>query len=292
MKKFFDEDSLKEELDSLASTAKGDLNVLFDWYDRPDHNWQYGSQQQFLLWVCDEMGKQGTRLGYDAVRKRYQRHQSLSPEQRLLKNLRKTKQKTQKKAFFFSELFNSDYQESFTGIRLDNRVNDIFNHVQEKIKLLYDVNDGYILNRNDIAARGVWINCKMAQKLWDFIDIDTECKLTLVDLQQIIRGSGLFIVFANSQMKKTARSLGDKYKRIEKKREEIIESGILEEQEQFYVFRRNYTFSSPSLAASVLLGINVNGQVFWRDCRGRTFRELHQKFDKIKRGPGRPKKSS
>ena len=292
MKKIFDEEFLKEELDSLASTAKGDLNVLFDWYDRPDNNWQYGSQQRFLWWVYDEMEKQGARLGYDAVRKRYQRHQALSPEQRLLKNLKKAKLEARKNAFLLSDLFNSDYQESFTGIPLDSRVNEIYNRVQEKIKLLYDVNDGYILNRNDISARGVWINCKMAEELCDFIDIDTECKLTLVELQQTTRESGLFIVFANSQMKKSARSLSDKYKRIEKKRDEIIKSGVLEEQEQFYVFQKNYAFSSPSFAASVLLGINVNGQVFWRDCRGRAFRDLHQKFDKIKRGPGRPKKSS
>ena len=292
MKSFFDASEFKDELELLAPKSKEDLNRLFDWFDNPDHDWEHGSQKQFLAWLSDEMEKLKMPLELAAIRKRYQRHLSLTPEQRLLQSLRKTKPEARRNAFPHSDFFNSDYQESFTGIRLDNRVNDIFNHVQEKIKLLYDVNDGYILNRNDIAARGVWINCKMAQKLWDFIDIDTECKLKLVDLQQIIRRSGLFIVFANSQMKKTARSLGDKYKRIEKKREEIIESGILEEQEQFYVFRRNYAFSSPSLAASVLLGINVNGQVFWRDCRGRTFKELHQKFDKIKRGPGRPKKSS
>lgn len=289
MKKFFDEEFLKEELDSLASTAKGDLNVLFDWYDHPDHNWQYGSQQRFLWWVYDEMGKQGARLGYDAVRKRYQRHQSLSPEQRLRRMNKKNEAEFQVMLRAVIENWGGGANaQNYGDFLYEDKVNQIVQSVHDILTVANGKEDyTYTLNRCDIFAQGIWVN-----RDWKKFLCQLGGNLTLEDVRQEIMMSGRFIVFANSQMKKTARSLGDKYKRIEKKREEIIESGILEEQEQFYVFRKNYAFSSPSLAASVLLGINVNGQVFWRDCRGRTFRELHQKFDKIKRGPGRPKKSS
>ena len=91
---------------------------------------------------------------------------------------------------------------------------------------------------------------------------------------------------------KTSRPFGAGYEKIDYKRKELIESKVVEERDGIYVFQENYAFSSPSSAASVLLGINVNGQVYWRDGRGKTFRELHPNFDKIKRGPGRPKKSS
>ena len=295
MKKKFDKTSLKEELESLMSTAKGDLNIIFDWYDNPDHNWQYGSQQKFLRWIFDELAKQGMNLSPHAIRKRYQRNQTLSPEQLVLRRNKRnndTARENAKASEDFEKLFPSDYQESFRGLFGDDRVNEIYNRVQEEINLFCHLRECYILHRRDICARGIWVNYKMAKKILDVWDIGNKFELTTQDLLRVKKESGCFIVFADSQMKKTTKTLGEGYWHIEKKREEIIKSGVIEEQDQFYVFRKNYAFSSPSSAASVLLGINVNGQVIWRDCRGRTFREMHQKFDKIKRGPGRPKKFS
>ena len=289
MKSFFDASKYKEELKSLAPKSKEDLNRLFDWFDKPDHDWQHGSQKQFLAWLSDEMEKLKTPLELAAIRKRYQRHLLLPPEQRLRR--RGIKNKAELQVMLRAVIEN-------WGISTNIQSNGDFLYEDKVIKIMQSVRDHlafecdkenytYTLSSCDIFAQGIWVN-----RDWKKILCQFGGNLTLEDVRQEIMMSGRFIVFANSQMKKTVKSLEDKYKHIGKKREEIIESGILEEQEQFYVFRKNYAFSSPSLAASVLLGINVNGQVFWRDCRGRTFRELHQKFDKIKRGPGRPKKSS
>lgn len=291
MKKIFDEEGLREELEFLMSIAKGNLNVLFDWYDRPDQNWQYGSQQLFLQWVHDETVKQGMKLSYDAIRKRYQRNLLLSPEKRLFRKSKENQADWQVilRTIVDTWDFTANIQ-NYDDLLYEDKVNQIMQFVYDRLTFEYNKKEDYTytLSRCDLFAQGIWVNHEWEKYLCQFMN----GKLTKLDVQRAIEASGRFIVFANSQMKKTTTPLGEKYRHIEKKREEIIKSGVIEEQDQFYVFRKNYAFSSPSSAASVLLGINVNGQVIWRDCRGRTFREMHQKFDKIKRGPGRPKKSS
>ena len=163
------------------------------------------------------------------------------------------------------------------------------------IHLLWEKTMRYRLNSSIISAQGLWVNQDIVQSVERFHKIFGSAETFLEPALRETRlepNRGLFFVFAGSQMVKNAKTLEDGYEHIQKKREELIKSGILEEQDQLYVFKQNYAFSSPSLAASVLLGENVNGQIYWRDYRGKTFKELHPKFDKIKRGPGRPKKGS
>ena len=115
-------------------------------------------------------------------------------------------------------------------------------------------------------SHGIWINQDVAQRLQQF-PMDFGLGEILLDLAQnetrLETDRGLFFVFAGSQMVKNAKTLEDGYEHIQKKREELIKSGILEEQDQFYIFKTYYAFSSPSLAASVLLGENVNGLLFF-----------------------------
>ena len=41
-----------------------------------------------------------------------------------------------------------------------------------------------------------------------------------------------------------------------------------------YAFTQDYTFSSPSTAASVVLGRSANGRVDWKDAQGRELKVL------------------
>jgi len=41
-----------------------------------------------------------------------------------------------------------------------------------------------------------------------------------------------------------------------------------------YQFSQDYVFSSPSLAAAVVLGRSANGRVEWKDSSGRTLKKL------------------
>lgn len=86
-----------------------------------------------------------------------------------------------------------------------------------------------------------------------------------------------FIVKAGSQavlqdtpsMKEHVRGLYDV-------RQELIKNGVLQAKADHYEFSQDYTFTSPSTAAAVVLGRSANGRVEWKDERGRTLKELQE----------------
>ena len=50
----------------------------------------------------------------------------------------------------------------------------------------------------------------------------------------------------------------------------LIRLGVLAQKGSDYVFTQDYSFSSPSTAASVVLGRSANGRLEWKDAQGRT----------------------
>ena len=60
------------------------------------------------------------------------------------------------------------------------------------------------------------------------------------------------------------------------KRQELIDLGVLAQQGHDYAFNQDYTFSSPSTAASVVLGRSANGRVDWKDAQGRALKVLQE----------------
>lgn len=59
-------------------------------------------------------------------------------------------------------------------------------------------------------------------------------------------------------------------------REDLIERGVLELDGLNYRFTQDYVFSSPSLAATMVLGRSTNGRTKWKDAQGRTLKELQE----------------
>lgn len=57
-------------------------------------------------------------------------------------------------------------------------------------------------------------------------------------------------------------------------RANLVEKGILKENNGVYLFQENFTFSSPSTAAAVVLGRSANGWTEWKDKDGRTLDEV------------------
>jgi len=57
-------------------------------------------------------------------------------------------------------------------------------------------------------------------------------------------------------------------------RQELIETKVLEEGEGFYVFASDYTFSSPSAAASIVVGGAADGPSKWKDIDGNMVGQL------------------
>ncbi|MDZ7937794.1 MAG: DUF4357 domain-containing protein [Rhodoferax sp.] len=86
-----------------------------------------------------------------------------------------------------------------------------------------------------------------------------------------------FVVRAGSQaVADTAPSMAQHVRGQYDLRQELISNGVLAMQGALYQFTQDYTFSSPSTAASVLLGRAANGRVEWKAADGRTLKELQE----------------
>lgn len=59
-----------------------------------------------------------------------------------------------------------------------------------------------------------------------------------------------------------------------KLRQKLIDEGVLVEKEDYYEFSDDYIFSSPSTAASIVLGRNANGLMEWKTNEGKTLKEF------------------
>ncbi|MCS6885516.1 MAG: GIY-YIG nuclease family protein [Acidobacteriota bacterium] len=99
-----------------------------------------------------------------------------------------------------------------------------------------------------------------------------------------IRGKGIeargvdgiegFTVRAGSQAVKDASPSTHAY--LREMRATLIQQGVLVDKGRFYEFAQDYVFSSPSMAAGVVLGRNANGRIEWKDTRGRTLKEIQE----------------
>jgi hypothetical protein len=59
-------------------------------------------------------------------------------------------------------------------------------------------------------------------------------------------------------------------------RQELIANGVLALVDGLYRFTQDYSFSSPSTAAAVVLGRSANGRIEWKDGQGRTLKALQE----------------
>jgi len=86
-----------------------------------------------------------------------------------------------------------------------------------------------------------------------------------------------FVVIEGSQaLAETAPSMEHRVGGYFDLRAELIESGVLLEQGPALRFAQDYSFKSPSAAASIVLGRAANGRTEWADEQGRTLRAIQE----------------
>lgn len=86
-----------------------------------------------------------------------------------------------------------------------------------------------------------------------------------------------FVVKAGSFAVHTeAPSLIEHFPSITKQRAELLENGIMVLVGDQRRFTQDYTFSSPSMASSIVLGRSSNGRTDWKDASGRTLKQLQE----------------
>jgi hypothetical protein len=86
-----------------------------------------------------------------------------------------------------------------------------------------------------------------------------------------------FVMYKGSQMSKTTSN--SIHNHLITNRETLINDGVVEENEEAFIFTKDYLFNSPSQAASIVLGRSANGWTEWNDIEGNT-------LNKVKRGEG------
>ncbi|RPF54429.1 GIY-YIG nuclease family protein [Aquisalibacillus elongatus] len=79
-----------------------------------------------------------------------------------------------------------------------------------------------------------------------------------------------FIVFKGSSV----RPLTTKAFKAKSKRDKLIEDKVIIEKDGKFIFYEDYQFTSPSLAASIVLGRNQNGWIAWKNKAGKTLDEI------------------
>ncbi len=83
-----------------------------------------------------------------------------------------------------------------------------------------------------------------------------------------------FVVFKGSEMISTeTKSMHGFMKRL---RRDLIEQGVVQQAGANWVFTQDYSFSSPSYSAGVILGMSANGRTEWKDSGGRTLKAIQE----------------
>ena len=72
------------------------------------------------------------------------------------------------------------------------------------------------------------------------------------------------------------QSLKNHFPNVCELRADLVQSGVLILDGEKYRFTQNYTFNSPSLASSVVLGRSSNGRTDWKNLNGKTLKQLQE----------------
>ena len=59
-------------------------------------------------------------------------------------------------------------------------------------------------------------------------------------------------------------------------RENLTERKVLEQDGKHLRLTQDYSFSSPSTAAAVIMGRNANGRIEWKDSNGKTLKAIQE----------------
>jgi len=84
-----------------------------------------------------------------------------------------------------------------------------------------------------------------------------------------------FVVRKGSQaVAEVVPSLQENWPARVNQRKDLLESGVLVVEGDALRFTQDYVFTSPSLAAVLVLGRHTNGRTKWKDAQGRMLKEL------------------
>jgi len=90
--------------------------------------------------------------------------------------------------------------------------------------------------------------------------------------------SGFVVCEGSQAVLKTVPSMKTHVRGMYDIREKLISTGVLSPTDNYYCFTQDYSFSSPSTAAAVVMGRSANGRVEWKDKSGKTLKAIQQEL--------------
>lgn len=99
------------------------------------------------------------------------------------------------------------------------------------------------------------------------------CEIKGLKANGYLTPNGMVVLKGSQAVLKTRDSTA-KYPWSSTMREKLIESGNLEQRENFMLFKRDTEFSSPSAAAAVIHGGQANGLTAWRNKDNKNLKQL------------------
>lgn len=86
-----------------------------------------------------------------------------------------------------------------------------------------------------------------------------------------------FIVRSGSQAATAfTKSVGEHFPYVVQHREDLLKNGVLVPDGDKLRFTQDYTFNSPSMASTIVLGRPSNGRTEWKDGEGRTLKSIQE----------------
>jgi hypothetical protein len=83
-----------------------------------------------------------------------------------------------------------------------------------------------------------------------------------------------FLVFSGAKARISETPSIHKY--MTDLRESLTQRKVLEPDGKYLRLTQDYSFSSPSTAAAVIMGRNANGRIEWRDSNGKTLKVIQE----------------
>ena len=83
-----------------------------------------------------------------------------------------------------------------------------------------------------------------------------------------------FLVLKGSQATFSAVASCPDY--IKRQRNDLLSKGLFVQEKDLLTFTENFTFSSPSTAASIVLARSANGRIEWKTAQGKTLKERQE----------------
>jgi hypothetical protein len=87
---------------------------------------------------------------------------------------------------------------------------------------------------------------------------------------------GFTVLASSTAVRATTPSFNESNANAKALRDHLIKSGVLVPNGEHLMFSSDFSFNSPSLASSVIIGNASNGRTAWRDKAGRTLKELQE----------------